>query len=68
MYVSVVHVFKGPKDEQKFDNARRLREFVGKVRDGYRQDLKSKVLKICQRGVALYFIDTVRSKYLKKVF
>lgn len=62
----MVYVFKETKDQQKFNNARRLGKNVGEVRDEYREHLKSKNPKKCQGAVALYFIDKVKSKYSRK--
>ncbi|XP_005990473.2 DNA topoisomerase I, like [Latimeria chalumnae] len=48
---------KGEKDWQKYETARRLKKSVEKIRSQYREDWKSKEMKIRQRAVALYFID-----------
>uniref|UniRef100_A0A8C9NHF7 DNA topoisomerase I n=1 Tax=Serinus canaria TaxID=9135 RepID=A0A8C9NHF7_SERCA len=48
---------KGEKDWQKYETARRLKKFVDKIRNQYREDWKSKEMKVRQRAVALYFID-----------
>nr|CAG4641512.1 EOG090X0296 [Eurycercus lamellatus] len=48
---------KGEKDWQKYEVARRLKDTVEKIRENYKEDWKSKEMKIRQRAVALYFID-----------
>ncbi|NP_001400078.1 DNA topoisomerase 1 isoform 3 [Mus musculus] len=50
---------KGEKDWQKYETARRLKKCVDKIRNQYREDWKSKEMKVRQRAVALYFIDKV---------
>ena len=41
----------------KYETARMLYKHVDKIRAEYRQDFKSKEMRIRQRAVALYFID-----------
>ncbi|KAK9404725.1 DNA topoisomerase 1 [Crotalus adamanteus] len=48
---------KGEKDWQKYEIARRLKKCVDRIRNQYREDWKSKEMKVRQRAVALYFID-----------
>ncbi|KAL3059166.1 hypothetical protein OYC64_011148 [Pagothenia borchgrevinki] len=48
---------KGEKDWQKYETARRLKKCVERLRTQYREDWKSKEMRIRQRAVALYFID-----------
>ncbi|KAL7864528.1 hypothetical protein AOLI_G00159480 [Acnodon oligacanthus] len=48
---------KGEKDWQKYETARRLKKCVERIRAQYRDDWKSKEMRIRQRAVALYFID-----------
>jgi len=48
---------KGERDWQKYEIARKLKDSVDKIRENYREDWKSKEMKIRQRAVALYFID-----------
>ncbi|XP_032431779.1 DNA topoisomerase 1 [Xiphophorus hellerii] len=48
---------KGEKDWQKYETARRLKKCVDRIRTQYRDDWKSKEMRIRQRAVALYFID-----------
>ena len=50
---------KGEKDWQKYETARKLHKTVDKIRASYRDDWKSKEMRIRQRAVALYFIDKV---------
>lgn len=56
-----VFVFvQGEKDWQKYETARRLKKCVDRIRAQYREDWKSKEMRIRQRAVALYFIDKVK--------
>lgn len=48
---------KGEKDWAKYETARKLAKSIDKIRDDYRQDWKSKEMRIRQRAVAMYFID-----------
>ena len=48
---------KGEKDWQKYETARKLAISIDKIRAEYREDWKSKEMRIRQRAVALYFID-----------
>ena len=48
---------KGEKDMMKYEKARQLKSCIGKIRENYSADLKSKEMRIRQRAVALYFID-----------
>lgn len=48
---------KGEKDWQKYETARRLHQSIDKIRREYKDDWKSKEMRIRQRAVALYFID-----------
>lgn len=50
---------KGEKDWQKYEMARKLAKTIGKIRNDYREDWKSKEMRIRQRAVAMYFIDKV---------
>ncbi|XP_075432816.1 DNA topoisomerase I, mitochondrial-like isoform X3 [Ascaphus truei] len=48
---------KGEKDWEKYEIARKLKSCVDKIRRTYRENFKSKEMKVRQRAVALYFID-----------
>ncbi|KAL7842958.1 hypothetical protein AOLI_G00244700 [Acnodon oligacanthus] len=48
---------KGEKDWQKYETARGLKKCVDRLRAQYREDWKSKEMRVRQRAVALYFID-----------
>ena len=52
---------QGEKDWQKYETARRLKKCVDRIRTQYREDWKSKEMRIRQRAVALYFIDKVKT-------
>lgn len=61
-WCDVCHLnLQGEKDWQKYETARRLKKCVDRIRNQYREDWKSKEMRIRQRAVALYFIDKVRS-------
>lgn len=48
---------KAEKDWGKYEQARKLKTHVDKIRAQYREDLKSKEMRVRQRAVAMYFID-----------
>lgn len=48
---------KGQKDWKKYEVARDLHKHADKIRAQYREDWKSKEMRIRQRSVAMYFID-----------
>ncbi|KAI8501893.1 DNA topoisomerase 1, partial [Branchiostoma belcheri] len=48
---------KGEKDWMKYETARKLHKCVDRIRAQYREEWKSKEMRIRQRAVALYFID-----------
>uniref|UniRef100_A0A182YKJ6 DNA topoisomerase I n=1 Tax=Anopheles stephensi TaxID=30069 RepID=A0A182YKJ6_ANOST len=48
---------KGEKDWQKYETARRLLKHIDRIRETYRDEWKSKEMRIRQRAVAMYFID-----------
>lgn len=52
---------QGEKDWQKYETARRLKKCVDRIRNQYREDWRSKEMRIRQRAVALYFIDKVKT-------
>ena len=54
---------KGSKDWKKYEVARSLHSRVDAIRANYREDLKSKEMRIRQRAVAMYFIDKVSRIY-----
>lgn len=60
LMLTVLQFSQGEKDWQKYETARRLKKCVDRIRNQYREDWKSKEMKVRQRAVALYFIDKVR--------
>ncbi|KAI8128183.1 hypothetical protein FF38_08634 [Lucilia cuprina] len=48
---------KGEKDHIKYETARKLAKSIDKIRETYRNEWKSKEMRVRQRAVALYFID-----------
>ena len=43
----------------KYEKARELAKTIDTIRENYRNDFKSKEMRIRQRAVAMYFIDKV---------
>ena len=41
----------------KYEKARELKKHIGKIREKYTEEFKSKEMRLRQRAVALYFID-----------
>lgn len=60
---AILCVSQGEKDWQKYETARRLKKCVERIRAQYREDWRSKEMRIRQRAVALYFIDKVSLHY-----
>ena len=58
-YLRDILFVQGEKDWKKYETARQLHRCVDKIRANYREDWKSKEMRIRQRAVALYFIDKV---------
>lgn len=48
---------KGEKDHIKYETARRLHKHIDTIRNNYRDQWKSKEMRVRQRAVAMYFID-----------
>ena len=48
---------KGERDWQKYEKARKLHRCIDSIRANYRDDWKSKEMRVRQRAVAIYFID-----------
>ncbi|KAH7162702.1 hypothetical protein B0J13DRAFT_669378 [Dactylonectria estremocensis] len=48
---------KGQSDFKKFEKARELKKFIGKIRKEYTKELKSEVMADRQRATAMYLID-----------
>lgn len=55
--LSANSVVKGKSDFEKFEKARKLKKYIGKIRKDYGKDLKSEVMADRQRATAIYFID-----------
>ena len=54
---------KGEKDWNKYETARKLHKRINQIRETYREDWKSKEMRIRQRAVALYFIDKASAAF-----
>lgn len=52
-------LLQGEKDYEKYETARRLKKHIAGIRNVYKEEWKSKEMRIRQRAVALYFIDKV---------
>ena len=48
---------KERKDWQKYEQARKLKDEIERIREDYLADMKSKEMRVRQIAVALYFID-----------
>ena len=57
MMLSPSSRWKGEKDRQKYEKARKLKVEIEKIREDYTADMKSREMRVRQRAVALYFID-----------
>ena len=51
--------FKGISDYQKFEKARELKKYIGRIRENYKENLKSRLMVERQKAVALYLIDVL---------
>eukprot|EP00948_MAST-09A_sp_MAST-9A-sp1_P001085 g1085.t1 len=49
--------FKGRSDIAKYEKARLLKKYIGKIRKNYEKGLKSKTKLICQRSTCMWIID-----------
>eukprot|EP00924_Labyrinthula_sp_SR-Ha-C_P004912 snap_masked-scaffold_1-processed-gene-16.43-mRNA-1 protein AED:0.00 eAED:0.00 QI:0/-1/0/1/-1/1/1/0/737 len=49
--------FKGKADRDKYEKARRLKNCIGKIREDYERNLKSKDLRSAQIATAMWVID-----------
>ncbi|KAJ2940667.1 hypothetical protein O0L34_g14776 [Tuta absoluta] len=50
-------VLKSNIELNKYETARKLHLYIDKIRESYRKDWENTDMAICQRSVALYFID-----------
>jgi len=57
--LSSFFIIQGEKDFKKYEMARNLHKVVDRIRAQYREDWKSKEMRVRQRAVAMYFIDKV---------
>lgn len=48
---------KGQSDFKKFEKARELKKYIGKIRKDYSRELKSEIMADRQRATAMYLID-----------
>jgi DNA topoisomerase-1 len=48
---------KGQSDYKKFEKARELKKYIGKIRKDYSRELKSEIMADRQRATAMYLID-----------
>ncbi|OQR80981.1 DNA topoisomerase [Achlya hypogyna] len=51
--------FKGKADMEKYEKARRLKKFIGKIRKDYTEGLKAKDMFTRQRSTAMWVIDVL---------
>ncbi|KAI8842098.1 hypothetical protein BC829DRAFT_401894 [Chytridium lagenaria] len=57
VFLGATSSLKGQSDLRKFEKARTLKQYVGKIRDDYTRELKDKVMATRQRATAMYLID-----------
>lgn len=57
VWLAAGSAFKGMSDHAKFEKARRLKDFITKIRRDYRDGWKARVKEVRQRSVAMYLID-----------
>lgn len=57
VWLAAGSAFKGMSDHAKFEKARRLKDYITKIRRDYRDGWKAKVKEVRQRSVAMYLID-----------
>uniref|UniRef100_A0A1D1Y8P7 DNA topoisomerase I n=1 Tax=Anthurium amnicola TaxID=1678845 RepID=A0A1D1Y8P7_9ARAE len=57
VFLAANSTLKGQSDFKKFEKARELKDIVGKIREDYTRDMKSKTTATRQRATAMYFID-----------
>ncbi|KAI8883942.1 hypothetical protein K501DRAFT_332972 [Backusella circina FSU 941] len=57
VFLAATSAWKGQSDMQKFEKARNLKNFVGKIRETYNRELKDKLSEVRQRATAMYLID-----------
>jgi len=57
VWLSAGSRFKGQSDQQKYEKARKLKNFIDEIRSDYTKGLKSDSVEERQRSTALYFID-----------
>ena len=57
VYPSVNSSVRGSNDMAKYDTARKLKKYIGRIRRTYLSDIESTDVKTRQLAIALYFID-----------
>jgi DNA topoisomerase-1 len=57
VFLAATSAWKGQSDMQKFEKARNLKNFVGKIRKTYNSELRDKLSEVRQRATAMYLID-----------
>ena len=57
LFLAAESKLKGLSDKEKYERARRLKDNIGKVRQGYQEDMESRDAERQQLGVATYLID-----------
>ncbi|GJD06625.1 DNA topoisomerase 1 [Galdieria sulphuraria] len=57
VWLSAGSRFKGQSDQQKYEKARKLKNYIDEIRKDYTKGLQSDSLEERQRSTALYFID-----------
>jgi DNA topoisomerase I len=57
MFLNAASGFKGQSDWEKYEKARRLKKFIGKIRSDYEKKMKSTDENLKQIGTVAYLID-----------
>eukprot|EP00941_MAST-03F_sp_MAST-3F-sp1_P002246 g2246.t1 len=57
VYLNSGSEFKGKSDRDKYEKARKLKRYIGKIRKDYRKKLTAKNLDDAQLATAIWFID-----------
>jgi len=61
VYLAANSSLKGKSDMKKYDKARKLKDYIGKIRAVYTAELKDQLTVKRQTATALYLIDKVSS-------
>jgi len=57
VYLSANSRFKGQADRAKYEKARKLKKYIGKIREDYEREMHSRHPAVKQRATAMYTLD-----------